>query len=161
VDERGQRQGFGTRRGASEMATAPLRAAQQTGTHAIACSDVSVEGVRAGFGFTMEARSAAFSFETLRMSSLGSYPIHQQRHPAISHEIFRLPAKSTDLPQGSLCDLSQDKLELLVGAFQLHKSEGRSADGPPLAHSLIATSWRPRRGASRVSADPQQRRQRG
>jgi hypothetical protein len=28
-----------------------------------------------------------------------------------------------DLPQGSLCDLSQDELELLVAAFQLHKSE--------------------------------------
>jgi hypothetical protein len=28
-----------------------------------------------------------------------------------------------DLPQGTLCDLSQDELELLVAAFQLHKSE--------------------------------------
>jgi hypothetical protein len=28
-----------------------------------------------------------------------------------------------DLPQGSLCDLSQDELELLVAAFQRHKSE--------------------------------------
>jgi hypothetical protein len=28
-----------------------------------------------------------------------------------------------DLPQGSLRDLSQDELELLVAAFQLHKSE--------------------------------------
>jgi hypothetical protein len=28
-----------------------------------------------------------------------------------------------DLPQGSLPDLSQDELELLVAAFQLHKSE--------------------------------------
>ena len=28
-----------------------------------------------------------------------------------------------DLPQGNLCDLSQDELELLVAAFQLHKSE--------------------------------------
>jgi hypothetical protein len=28
-----------------------------------------------------------------------------------------------DLPQGSLCDLSQDELELLVAAFQLHRSE--------------------------------------
>jgi hypothetical protein len=27
-----------------------------------------------------------------------------------------------DLPQGSLSDLSQDELELLVAAFQLHKS---------------------------------------
>jgi hypothetical protein len=29
----------------------------------------------------------------------------------------------SDLPQGSLCDLSQDELELLVAAFELHKSE--------------------------------------
>jgi hypothetical protein len=31
-----------------------------------------------------------------------------------------------DLPQGSLCDLSQDELELLVASFQLHKTEARS-----------------------------------
>jgi hypothetical protein len=28
-----------------------------------------------------------------------------------------------DLPQGNLCELSQDKLEQLVAAFQLRKSE--------------------------------------
>jgi hypothetical protein len=28
-----------------------------------------------------------------------------------------------DLPQGSLCDLSQNELELLVASFQLHKAE--------------------------------------
>ncbi len=35
-----------------------------------------------------------------------------------------------DLPQGSWHDLSQDELELLVAAFQLHKSEqqGRKTD---------------------------------
>jgi hypothetical protein len=30
-----------------------------------------------------------------------------------------------DLPQRSLCDLSQDELELLVAALQLHKSVHR------------------------------------
>jgi hypothetical protein len=41
-----------------------------------------------------------------------------------------------DLPQGSLCDLSQDELELLVAALQLHKSkqeEGRT-DRPWCLH---------------------------
>jgi hypothetical protein len=27
-----------------------------------------------------------------------------------------------DLPQGNLCDLPQDELDLLVAAFQLHKA---------------------------------------
>jgi hypothetical protein len=34
----------------------------------------------------------------------------------------------SDLPQGSLCDLSQDELELLVAAFQLHKAEQEMAE---------------------------------
>jgi hypothetical protein len=33
------------------------------------------------------------------------------------------------VPQGSLCDLTQDELELLVVAFQLHKSEQEMAEG--------------------------------
>jgi hypothetical protein len=32
-----------------------------------------------------------------------------------------------DLPQGSWYDLSQDELELLVAAFQIHKSEQQVA----------------------------------
>jgi hypothetical protein len=42
-----------------------------------------------------------------------------------------------DLPQGSWYDLSQDDLELLVAAFQLHKSEQEMAEQserPPLLH---------------------------
>jgi hypothetical protein len=39
-----------------------------------------------------------------------------------------------DLPQGSLCDLSQDEPELLVAAFLLHKSE--------LDEGQTARSWR-------------------
>jgi hypothetical protein len=41
-----------------------------------------------------------------------------------------------DLPQGSLSDLSQDELELLVAAFQLHKSERekRRTDRPWRLH---------------------------
>jgi hypothetical protein len=38
-----------------------------------------------------------------------------------------------DLPPGSLCDLSQDELELLVSALQLHKLEQEVAgqiEGP-------------------------------
>jgi hypothetical protein len=37
-----------------------------------------------------------------------------------------------DLPQGSLRDLSQDELELLVAAFQLHKPE--QTDRPRRLH---------------------------
>jgi hypothetical protein len=33
-----------------------------------------------------------------------------------------------DLPQGNVCDLSQDELELLVAAFQLHKAEQELAE---------------------------------
>jgi hypothetical protein len=33
-----------------------------------------------------------------------------------------------DLPQGCLCDLSQDQLELLVSAVQLHKLEQEGAE---------------------------------
>ncbi len=33
-----------------------------------------------------------------------------------------------DLPQGSLCDLSQGELELLVASFQLHKAEQEVAE---------------------------------
>ena len=42
-----------------------------------------------------------------------------------------------DLPQGSWYDLSQDDLELLVAAFQLHKSEQEIAEQgerPPRPH---------------------------
>jgi hypothetical protein len=42
-----------------------------------------------------------------------------------------------DLPQGSWYDLSQDDLELLVAAFQLHKSEQEMAEQserPPRLH---------------------------
>jgi hypothetical protein len=42
-----------------------------------------------------------------------------------------------DLPQGSLCDLSQDELELLVSALQLHKLEQEVAgqtEGPSRLH---------------------------
>jgi hypothetical protein len=45
-------------------------------------------------------------FETLE-ALIEEYSAFQQGRP--------------DLPQGSLCDLSQDELELLVAAFQLHK----------------------------------------
>jgi hypothetical protein len=41
-----------------------------------------------------------------------------------------------DLPQGSLCDLSQDELELLVAAFQFQKSaqEKGGTDRPRRLH---------------------------
>jgi hypothetical protein len=42
-----------------------------------------------------------------------------------------------DLPQGSLCDLSQDELELLVASFQIHKLEKEVAgqtEGPSRLH---------------------------
>jgi hypothetical protein len=32
-----------------------------------------------------------------------------------------------DLPQGNLCELSEDELEQIVTAFQLHKSEQEAA----------------------------------
>jgi hypothetical protein len=38
-------------------------------------------------------------------------------------EYSALQRSRPDLPQESLCDLSQHELELLVAAFQLHKSE--------------------------------------
>jgi hypothetical protein len=56
-------------------------------------------------------------FETLE-ALIEEYSAFQQSRP--------------DLPQGSLCDLSQDELELLVAAFQLHKSE--QTDRPRRLH---------------------------
>jgi hypothetical protein len=45
---------------------------------------------------------------------IGEYSAFQHRRP--------------DLPQGSLRDLSQDELELLVAAFQLDKAEQEAAE---------------------------------
>lgn len=40
----------------------------------------------------------------------------------LTEEYSAFQRSRPDLPQGSLCDLSQDELELVVAAFQLHKS---------------------------------------
>jgi hypothetical protein len=56
-----------------------------------------------------------------------------------------------DLPQGSLCDLSQDELELLVAEFHSQIGPGQGADGAPLARSLTQRRAAPSRGVSRAS----------
>jgi hypothetical protein len=51
---------------------------------------------------------------------------------ALIEEYSAFQRSRPDLPQGSLCDLSQDELELLVAAFQMHKSE--QTDRPRRLH---------------------------
>jgi hypothetical protein len=55
---------------------------------------------------------------------------------ALIEEYSAFQRSRPDLPQGSLCDVSQDELELLVAAFQLHKSEQdeRRTDRPWRLH---------------------------
>jgi hypothetical protein len=52
-------------------------------------------------------------------------------------EYLNFQRRRPDLPQGSLCDLSQDELELLVASFQIHKLEKEVAgqtEGPSRLH---------------------------